>query len=200
MAGMRIGLTGGIAAGKSTVAKWMRQAGLVVVDADRLVAGLYHPDGEGSAVIERLFGPSYLDDDGGVRHARVAARVFADPPARRQLEAEIHPLVKHEFEAIAAETTGIVVLEAPLLVEAGFASDMDLVVTVEADPDTRLRRAIERGLDATEARRRMDAQSSEATRVDAAHRILRNDGSLEELREEVDNLVADIRTLAGHRG
>lgn len=199
MAGMRIGLTGGIAAGKSTVAAWLREAGIVVVDADRLVADLYRADGAGSAVVARLFGPSYLDGAGNVRHARLATKVFADPQARRQLEAAIHPLVRREFEAIAAKAPGVVVLEAPLLVEAGFAPDLDLVVTVEADPRTRLRRATERGLDSAEAQRRLDAQTSESHRVAAADRVLRNDGSLEELRRQVDTLIQEIETLAGHR-
>lgn len=192
----RIGLTGGIAAGKSTVAEWLRDAGFEVVDADRLVARLYQPGGEGSAVVAQLFGPSYLKADGSVDHWRVADRVFADDEARRQLEAAVHPLVKREFEAIAEKTAGVVVLEAPLLVEAGLASDMDLVVTVEAHPATRLRRATSRGLDPTEAKRRMAAQASEETRTAAAQRVVRNDGTLEDLHQQVMNLVTEIEGIA----
>lgn len=192
----RIGLTGGIAAGKSTVAEWLRDAGFEVVDADRLVARLYQPDGEGSAVVAQLFGPAYLKADGSVDHCRVADMVFGDDEARRQLEAAVHPLVKREFEVIAEKTAGVVVLEAPLLVEAGFAPDMDLVVTVEADPEMRLQRATSRGLDLAEARRRMAAQASEETRTAAAHRIVRNDGTLDDLHQQVMNLVTEIERIA----
>lgn len=195
MSSCRIGLTGGIAAGKSTVADWLSQAGFEVVDADQLVARLYQPDREGSAVIARLLGSDYLTDDGRVDHRRVADRVFSDDEVRRQLETAIHPLVKREFEAIASQTPGVVVLEAPLLVEAGFATDFDLVITVEANPATRLQRAISRGLEPAEAKRRMAAQSSEATRTAAADRVVRNDGSLRDLHRQVAGLVAEIKGI-----
>lgn len=191
----RIGLTGGLAAGKSTVAEWLRQEGFEVVDADQLVAQLYQPDREGSAMIARLLGSDFLAHDGSVDHRKVADRVFSDDVARRQLESAIHPLVKREFEAIASKTTGVVVLEAPLLVEAGFAADFDLVITVEANPETRLQWAISRGLEPAQAKRRMAAQSSEETRIAAAHRVVRNDGTLRDLRRQVVSLVAEIEGM-----
>ena len=88
------------------------------------------------------------------------------------------------------------VLEAPLLVEAGFAPDFDLVVTVEATPETRLQRAVDRGLTPDEARKRLMAQTDEKTRTAAAHRVLRNDGSLDELRSQVEGLIKEIRRRA----
>lgn len=192
----RIGLTGGIAAGKSTVAKWLREAGVEVVDADHLVAQLYQPDGEGSAVIARLLGPEFLNDNGSVDHRKVAGEVFSDEEARRRLEEAIHPLVRREFEAIANRTPRVVVLEAPLLVEAGFAPDFDLVVTIEANPASRLQRAIARGLEPAEAERRMAAQSSEETRTTAAHRVIRNDGTLQDLKRQVISLINEIEGMA----
>ena len=100
----------------------MKEAGIRVVDADRLVAELYRPGGDGAAAVARLFGREYLNDDGSVDHTQLAARVFTDHEALRRLEGALHPLVKRDFEAIARESTGVIVLEAPLLVEAGFAS------------------------------------------------------------------------------
>jgi dephospho-CoA kinase len=192
MSALRLGLTGGLAAGKSTVAAWLREAGFEVVDADRLVAALYRPGREGAGVVARLFGPEFLDHEGAVDHAQLAARVFSDAAALHLLESEIHPLVRREFETIAQRTPGVVVLEAPLLVEAGFAPEMDLVVTVEADPETRLARAAARGLDPNEARRRVESQTSEAVRIAAAHRVLRNDGTPAELRRQVTELIDEI--------
>lgn len=188
----RVGLTGGLAAGKSTVAQWLREAGYTVVDADRLVADLYRSGALGARVVEQLFGSNYLQSNGAVDHQRLATLVFADPQARHRLESAIHPLVKQEFENLARRANSVVVLEAPLLVEAGFAADFDLVVTVEAAPETRIARAMARGLDSQEARARLDAQTDEASRLAAAHKILRNDGSLEALRSQVDGLVQEI--------
>lgn len=200
MSTLRLGLTGGIAAGKSTVAAWLREAGFEVVDADRLVADLYRPGREGSAAVARLFGPDYLDRDGAVDHAKLAGKVFSDDAARHRLEAVIHPLVRRDFETIAVRTPRVVVLEAPLLVEAGFAPEMDLVVTVEADTEDRLQRATARGLEPDEARRRLRSQTSESVRVGAAHRVLRNDGTRAELRRQVTELIADIEEMSAHAG
>jgi len=196
MTPFRVGLTGGIAAGKSTVAAWLREAGFTVIDADRIVANLYRPGGDGAALVARLFGPSFLTGAEGVHHQHLATRVFRDAVAREQLESAIHPLVKREFEAIARDASEIVVLEAPLLVEAGFAPDFDLVVTVEATPETRIRRAVERGLTPDEARKRFSAQTDETNRCAAAQMVLRNDGSLDDLHSQVESLVEEIRRRA----
>ena len=192
MAYLRVGLTGGIAAGKSTVAAWLRDAGYAVIDADRIVADLYRPGADGARAVADLFGPTLLDGAGQVDHQRLAHRIFQDPAARGRLEAVIHPLVKKRFEEFADQTTGVVVLEAPLLIEAGFAPDLDLVITVEAKVRTRIERAVTRGLDPEDARRRLAAQTDENTRTAVAHRTLRNDGSLDELRLQVESLIAEI--------
>jgi dephospho-CoA kinase len=188
----RVGLTGGIASGKSTVAQWLREAGFTVIDSDLLVAELYRPGRDGTAVIERLFGPSFLTDEGGVDHQSVADRVFADPANLADLESAIHPLVKREFETLARSADLVAVLEAPLLVEAGFAPNFDLVVTVEATPQLRIQRAVARGLTATEAQQRFGAQANEATRLAAADIVLHNNGSLDELHQQVEELVIEI--------
>jgi dephospho-CoA kinase len=192
MSALRVGLTGGMASGKSTVAALLAQRGLQVIDADNLVAELYQPGGEGVEAVRALFGEGALTPDGAVNHAEVARRVFADPEARQQLERAIHPLVKKRFEEIARTADGIVVLEATLLVEAGYSPLFDLVVTVEADPEVRLRRAVERGLTEPEARARLAAQGDGATRRAAADRIIQNDGDLASLEIQVDDLVSEL--------
>ncbi len=189
-----MGLTGGIASGKSTVAGWLRDAGYRVVDADELVAELYAPGAAGAEAVRRLFGDGALSNDGAVDHAALAERVFGDGAARGRLEAAVHPLVRGRFAEILAQSAGVAVLEATLLVEAGYAPDFDLVVTVEADPELRLERAITRGLERSAAEARMRAQGDGALRRGAAHRVLVNDGGLDELRAQVDELIAEIES------
>jgi dephospho-CoA kinase len=197
---LTVGLTGGLASGKSTVARWLAEAGFLVVDADRLVAELYRPGGEGAAAVRDLFGPEVLDAEGAVDHARVAERVFADPAARRALEHTIHPLVRRRFEQIARSSGApVVVLEATLLVEAGYGPGFDFIVTVEADEETRLRRAVERGMDRAAARARLLAQGDSETRRQAAHRRLDNCGDLQHLRRQVDELVEELGRLRRER-
>lgn len=197
-----VGLTGGIAAGKSTVAELLREAGLMVIDSDRLVAELYRPGGAGAAAVAELFGRGVLDADGGVDHQKLAGAVFGDAAARQRLERRIHPLVRQRFAELAAAEEGVIVLEATLLVEAGYAPDFDLLVTVEAAPETRLRRAIERGLDESAARARLAAQGDGAERRAAADLELRNDGDREQLARQVQALVRRIarRVATGEGG
>jgi len=195
-----VGLTGGLASGKSTVARWLREAGFTVIDADRLVAELYQPGQPGVAEVTGLFGPEVLNEHGGVDHARLAGRVFSDPDARRDLERVIHPLVRRRFEEIARTTEGIVVLEATLLVEAGYGPSFDLIVTVEAPCEVRLQRAVERRMPEDSARARLLAQGDGEERRRAAHRILDNSGELEGLRHQVDELVVELRRLLGGPG
>ena len=192
MSTIRVGLTGGLASGKSTVARLLRERGATVVDADRLVAELYEPESPGARVAAELFGPEILDARGAVDRARLAEVVFSDPAARRRLEVAIHPLVRERFAALAQRQDGVVVLEATLLVEAGYAPDFDRVITVEADPEVRLQRAVERGMDEAEARRRLRAQGDGAARRDAADVVITNDGDVEALERQVDALARDL--------
>ena len=193
---LRVGLTGGLASGKSTVASWLRDAGFLVIDADKLVADLYKPGGEGAAAVRDLFGPEFLHAEGGVDHAKVAEKIFADPDARKALERAVHPLVRKRFAEIAGSARGVVVLEATLLVEAGHAPDFDCVVTVECDAETRLRRAVSRGMDEAAVRARLLAQGDGEERRRAAHRQLDNCCDLKFLRHQVDELVVELRRLA----
>ena len=193
MSAVRVGLTGGLASGKSTVARMLAERGATVIDADRLVAKLYRAGEPGARAAAELFGPGVLDAAGAVDHARLAGVVFTDPEARRRLERAVHPLVRERFAEIARGTEGVVVLEATLLVEAGYAPDFDRVVTVEADPEVRLARSVARGMPEAEARRRLEAQGDGAERRAAADVVIRNDGGLEELERQVDALWVSLQ-------
>lgn len=199
MSALRVGLTGGLASGKSTVADLLAERRARVIDADELVADLYRPGAPGTAAVRALFGDAGLAPDGAVDRAAVARRVFADAEARRALEAAIHPLVRRRFEEVAEGADGIVVLEATLLVEAGYGPGFDLIVTVEADPEVRLRRAVARGMDEKEARARLAAQGEGDARRAAAHRVIWNDGDLAALTAQVDELVTELGQMAALR-
>ena len=190
---LRVGLTGGLAAGKSTVARLLAEQGLTVFDADRLVAELYGPGQPGAERVRGLFGDSMLGRDGAVDRGALAATVFRDPDALARLEAAIHPLVRDRFEEIAGDVGGIVVVEATRLVEAGWGDELDLVVTVEAPAELRLERAVARGMDREEARRRLAAQGEGEARRRRADVVMVNDGDLAALRAAVAMLVRDLR-------
>jgi dephospho-CoA kinase len=196
----RLGLTGGLASGKSTVAGMLARAGFEVVDADEVVARLYEPGQPGAKAVASLFGDDYLDEEGGVDKRRVAKLVFADDGARRRLEAAIHPLVRIAFLELAAAVPQPIVLEATRLVEAGYGPEFDLIVSVEAPEDVRVQRAVERNLSREEAVARLTAQGDGAKRREVAHRLLWNDGTLEDLQEKVDRLVAEVRRRAAEQG
>ena len=186
---LRIGLTGGLATGKSTVAGWLRGLGAVVFDADAIVRDLYAPRGPGMAAARRLFGDGVLDAKGGVDRARIAAIVFADPYKRHALEAEIHPLVIAEMNRrfLEAEKRGaaLAVAEASQLFEAGADAILDRVLLVVAPRRERIRRWVEKGGDAEDAARRIAAQVSPAVAFDRASDVVANDGTLEQLRAKV---------------
>jgi dephospho-CoA kinase len=188
-----VGLTGGIASGKSTVARLLAERGCQVADADRLVADLYRPGQAGAEAVRELFGESMLDDEGAVDRAALAELVFGDAAARGRLERAIHPLVGLAFQRLTASATGILVYEVPLLVETGGASRYDTIVTVEADPDLRIERAVARGVDRESALARLAAQADSAQREAVAQHVLRNDGDLAHLERQVDDLVAALR-------
>lgn len=192
MATFRLGLTGGLASGKSTVARRLAELGATVVDADRLVAELYSPGAPGSRTVAELFGQEFLNSDGAVDKPRLAARIFDDPAARARLETAVHPLVRRRFEEIAAAAPGIAVLEATLLVEAGYKPGFDLVVTVEAPEQVRLARAITRGLPEAEAKARLAAQGDGERRRAGADRVIWNEGGREELERQVAVLWKEI--------
>lgn len=192
---LRVGLTGGLASGKSTVAKLLAAAGFKVIDADELVSSLYDVGKPGARAVANILGDDYLTDTGAVDKPKVARLVFADDAARNRLEAAIHPLVRASFIDLA-EASGVpIVFEATRLVEAGYAPDFDLVVTVEAPEELRRSRAVARGLGEAEARARLLAQGDGAARRAVADRVIQNDGSLADLEAATGALLDELRPL-----
>ncbi len=197
MATLVVGLTGGIASGKSTVGNLLRKRGCVVSDSDRLVAELYQPGARGTAQVRRLFSDDLLDADGGVDKKKLADVVFNDSDELERLEAVIHPLVGAAFRRLVEESPGIVVFEVPLLAETGGGDRYDYVVTQEADSDLRLERAVARGIDQESALARLRAQAGSESRIALADYVLRNDGTPEELEAQVEELVKELQRKAG---
>jgi dephospho-CoA kinase len=189
---LRVGLTGGLASGKSTVAAMLRKLGAAVFDADQIVRDLYENGGAGAIAARELFGEAVLAPDGSIDRSRIAGIVFADPARRHALEARIHPLVRAERARrfAEAERSGarVAVTEASQLLESRTESDYDRILLVVAPEETRIRRWQTGGGDAEDARRRIAAQlPPDAARV-RAHDVLVNDGSLEDLRRKVTEL------------
>lgn len=189
---LRVGLTGGLASGKSTVASLLARQGAAVFDADRIVAELYAPGGAGEAAAKELFGSAVENPRGGVDRARIAAVVFHDPAARRSLEERIHPLVREEIERRfgEAEKSGfaVAVAEASQLLEAGSEDRYDRVLLVVAPEAERLERWSRKGGDEGDARRRMAGQIPAAEAQRRATDVIVNDGPLDELEKKIEAL------------
>jgi dephospho-CoA kinase len=197
--GRRVGLTGGIASGKSTVAALREQRGALVVDADVLAREVVEPGTPGLAAVVDRFGPSVLTSDGRLDRAALGRLVFADDAAsraaRRDLEAVVHPAVRAraaELEAAAAPDQ-VVVHVIPLLVETGQASGFDLVVVVDVSEEVQRERLLARGgLTEAEADGRIAAQASRSERLAVADVVVDNDGDRDALARHVDVLWARI--------
>ncbi|WP_028658748.1 dephospho-CoA kinase [Nocardioides insulae] len=199
---MRVGLTGGIGAGKSAVASMLAELGAVIVDADRLAREVVAAGTPGLDQVVEAFGPEVLTTEGEMDRAAVGALVFADETKRAQLEGIIHPLVRArgaQLEGSAGEED-IVVHDIPLLVETGQADRFDAVLVVDADDRTRVTRLVEhRGMTEDEARARFAAQASRAERLAAATYVLDNSGTLEDLRQQVAEVFDQLRVGSSTR-
>jgi len=189
---LRIGLTGGLASGKSTVARFLADSGAAVFDADEIVADLYRSGGEGARAVRDLFGEDALDAAGHVDRMKVAEIVFTDPAGRHALEARIHPLVRREIErrfAMALERGAkVAVAEASQLLEAKTESAYDRVLLVTAPKEERVRRWLAKGGEAEDAERRISSQISPEDASRRVTEVLVNDGTLDDLRQKVDAL------------
>jgi dephospho-CoA kinase len=190
---LRVGLSGGIGSGKSTVARALARRGAIVIDADAIAREVVEPGQPGLAAVVERFGPEVLDADGRLDRPKLAALVFDDATARADLNAIVHPRVAVETarRMAAAPSDAIVVIDVPLLVEAA-RSGYDVVVIVEAPEAVRLERLITRGMSPDDARRRMAAQASDADRRKVADVILDNAGSEDDLERQIDALWAQL--------
>ncbi|WP_375431696.1 dephospho-CoA kinase [uncultured Friedmanniella sp.] len=192
---LRVGLTGGIASGKSAVAAGLGARGAVVIDSDVLARAVVEPGTPGLEAVVQRFGPEVLDANGRLDRPRLGSVVFADPGARRDLERIIHPLVRARAAAIEqqADPDAVVLHVIPLLVETGQQRDFDVVVVVDLDPATQQQRLMARnGLTAEEARSRMSAQASRNDRLAAADLVVDNNGSPDQLTDSVARLWSDL--------
>lgn len=192
---LKVGLTGGIGAGKSEVSRLLAGYGAVVVDADRIAREVVEPGTPGLDAVVAAFGESVLTPEGTLDRPRLGSIVFADPDELRTLNAIVHPLVgarSAELEA-AAGPDAIVVHDVPLLTENGLAPLYDLVVVVDAAPETQLTRLVAlRGMAEEEARARMAAQATREQRLAVATLVIDNDGPLEALEPQVRKVWEDL--------
>jgi dephospho-CoA kinase len=193
---LRVGLTGGIGAGKSEVSKHLAAQGAIVIDADLIAREVVAPGTDGLAEVVAAFGPGMLGSDGSLDRDRLGDLVFADPELRAKLNAIVHPRVgarMRELEAMAGPGA-IVVHDVPLIAENDLAGAYDLVVVVEAPPRMQVDRLVRhRGLSREQAQARMAAQASREQRLGVADIVVDNSGSLAELDRQVGDLWAELR-------
>ncbi|MGH8877406.1 MAG: dephospho-CoA kinase [Stackebrandtia sp.] len=185
---LKVGLTGGIGAGKSAVAARLRDLGAVLIDSDVLARDVVAAGTAGLAQIVAAFGDGVLEASGALDRAALARRVFGDDAARSTLEGIVHPLVRQRADELtaAAADDAIVVNDVPLLAEVGLAPTFDLVLVVEAPEDVRLERLTRRGLPPEQARARIAAQTSDEIRRAVADELIPNRRSLEQLNDHID--------------
>ncbi len=190
-----VGLTGGLGAGKSVALDRFAELGAVVIDADEIAHAVVEPGTPGFEAVAEAFGPGVLASDGSLDRQRIAEIVFADAASRRRLEEIVHPLVRAETRRRIEETPAdaTVVNAVPLLVEVGMVEEFDRIVVVEAARELRLERLAHRGMSQPQALMRMAAQVDDDQRRAVAWRVIVNDGSLAELRAEVDEVWRDLQ-------
>lgn len=192
---MRVGLTGGVASGKSTVSAMLRDLGAVVIDADLLAREVVAPGTDGLAEIAAAFGPEVLTEDGELDRAAMGTVVFRDEQKRRTLEAIIHPRVRArgaDLEA-AAGADAIVVHDIPLLTETGQADAFDAVIVVDLPVEMQVDRMVRlRGMTLEEAEGRVRAQATRDQRIAVASYVIENSGTKEDLRDRVTEVFTDL--------
>ncbi|MCM2429062.1 dephospho-CoA kinase [Streptomyces sp. RKAG337] len=193
---LKVGLTGGIGAGKSEVSRLLASYGAVVVDADKIAREVVEPGSPGLAAVVAEFGTEILTPDGALDRPGLGSIVFADPARLQALNAIVHPLVGRRSAELegAAGPDDIVIHDVPLLTENALAELYDLVVVVDASPATQLDRLVRlRGMDEGEARSRMAAQATREQRLAIADVVLDNDGPLEALEPQVKRVWQQLR-------
>ncbi|MBQ0849809.1 dephospho-CoA kinase [Streptomyces sp. BH-SS-21] len=200
---LKVGLTGGIGAGKSEVSRLLVEHGAVLIDADRIAREVVAPGTPGLAAVVDAFGEEVLTADGTLDRPKLGSIVFADPDRLAVLNSIVHPLVgarSRELEE-AASADSVVVHDVPLLTENGLAKLYDLVIVVDASTDTQLDRLVWlRGMTESDARARMAAQATREQRREIADVVIDNDVPLEDLRRRVRDVWADLERRAREGG
>ncbi len=196
-----VGLTGGLASGKSTVARILGERGVPVFDADAAVHQLYEPGQPGAAAVAELFGAAALDAEGGVVRAALSEMVLGNATARLRLEGAIHPLVRRAVAEWLGSLGGrtIAVVEAALLTETGSHRDYDVLMVVWCDQHQQLQRALARGMPAERVRGLINAQLPMAEKKELADVLVDNRGDLEALAAEVDRAWSVVHRLCTNR-
>lgn len=193
---LRVGLTGGIASGKSTVRSILERLGCATLDADALVSELYRPGRAGHTALVGTYGDVILSPDGSIDRAKLSAVAFASDAAAQRLNALIHPIVLDEIERIAAAHAAagvaIFVVEATLLLEAGGASRFDRMIVVDVPHEVQVARAIERGLTRAETERRMAHQLDREERLKHADYVIDNSGDRASLESATSVVYARL--------
>ena len=194
-----VGLTGGIAAGKSTVAKRWAEHGAIEIDADDIAREVVEPGRPGLQQVSEAFGEVVLTESGELNRQALAKIIFEDPEKRSLLNSILHPLIRERTRELLEQLRNqeIVVYSVPLLVEAAVDHDFDLVVTVEAPEDQQIKRLVtSRGLSDVEARNRISSQAKPVERAARADRILNSNQDLNLLLRDADKLWLEIQSLA----
>jgi dephospho-CoA kinase len=183
-----VGLTGGVGAGKSTVARLFAERGAVVIDADVIAREVVEPGTAGYDAVVTRFGPAVVASDGGLDRAALAEIVFADAAARTALNEIVHPLVGQRSAQLMADAPSgaIIVYDVPLLAESRRRAEFDVVVVVEARLEVRLARLAQRGMPERQARARVAAQASDDERRVLADHVIDNSGSRAQLAEAIE--------------
>ena len=197
-----VGLTGGIGAGKSEVARLLASYGAVLIDADLISREVVQPGTEGLAAVVAEFGPDVLAEDGTLNRPKLGSIVFADEERRKALGAIVHPLVGRRSAELqeAAGPDAVVVHDVPLLTENGLAPLYDLVIVVDADPATQLDRLVRlRGMSEDDARSRMASQAGRRQRLAVADIVIDNDGPRDALEPQVRAAWERLRERAGQQ-
>jgi dephospho-CoA kinase len=197
---LRIGLTGGIASGKSTVAQRFTELGVPVIDADVAARQVVAPGTVGLAQVIARFGKEVVDAAGALDRAALRNLIFKDPGARRGLEAILHPLIRTAMEKSAEAAAGpYIVMAIPLLVEGGPTDRVDRILVVDVEESVQIARLMARdGSSLEQARAILDSQASRAARLAAADDVLPNSGTVTEVRQAVDRLHQQYLRLAQH--
>jgi len=195
---LRIGLTGGIASGKSTVAQEFTRLGVPVIDADVAARSVVAPNTPGLAQVIERFGPGVLAETGELDRRALRDLIFSDPGSRRDLERILHPLIRADMEKSAEQAVGpYVVMAIPLLIEGGPSDRVDRILVVDVDEAVQLRRVMERdGGTSDQARSILASQAARSARLAAADDVLLNSGTVTDLRQAVDRLHERYLRLA----